>query len=185
MSAVEALPAPSNPSAGKPSSLRRGELWVRTHDAGVDGLKELTVETLVAAPPEAVWQLFSDISRLPQRIVFLRAAEVMFRRESRAQVRFKMALPFPLRDFVWTNDIDYDAGSGDGERRIVWTLVKGDFLVNEGELRIAATKSGQTHARYRLRIRPRSRVPVAAQNLALRWLLPKVVQRLRHIAETD
>ena len=159
--------------------LDRGELVV-ARQSQPPGLR---LDAVAACTPERMWHLLGDFESLPAHIPALRTARVLRQRDGEAEVRFTMKLPFPVGQLSWTNRIktrQYGQSFG-----IAWELVEGDLQANSGRLLLAPYRGhpARTHARYQVQVETRSRLPRSAQRLATGWLLPKVIARLRDIAE--
>jgi hypothetical protein len=84
---------------------------------------------------------------------------------------------------VWTNLIETRASGG--IYSLEWTLLDGDLEINDGQLVMTAHRGNSdfTYANYTVRVQSRSALPKAAERLATRWLLPKIVGMLRRVAE--
>lgn len=159
--------------------LERGDVITNRYRTS-DGARAVEVEVLVAAPPSRVHRLMTTYERLPEAIVGLDRADVVWRVGGVAQVDFAMKLPFPIGRLHWTNRIAWR--SNDSVHEIAWEYVDGDLGDNTGEL-ILEPWGDITRAVYRVRIATHGPIPGAAERLALRWLLPKVVSRLREAIE--
>jgi uncharacterized membrane protein len=170
-----------SPSATETAHLESGRLITAVHPdhAGVD------VQALLACSPDRLLNILTNFEEMPRHIYGLERVEVLERAEDEAIVRFTMKLPFPVGRVRWTNQIRFR--SIDQAHAIEWTLLDGDLRANAGRLVLTPHRGHEdrTYARYRVHVESRFALPKSAERLATRWLLPKIVNRLRRVAERD
>ena len=141
------------------------------------------MQALARCQPATMIDLLTNYEDMPRYIFGLERAELLDLDGDTAVVRFTMNLPFPIGRVVWMNTLT-TRHVGDSWS-IDWTLVDGDLRVNEGRLILA--EHGRhpfgTYARYLVRVESKSVLPSKAERLATRWLLPKIVGKLRRVVE--
>jgi len=122
---------------------------------------------------------------MPNHIVGLKAVDVLSVSGQTSSVGFLMKLPFPVGRVSWTNSIQTRVV---GNHHVIeWTLLDGGLKANDGRL-VLSPYRGQmhlTHARYCVNVSSQSVLPKAAERLATRWLIPKIVGRIRRAVEND
>jgi uncharacterized membrane protein len=163
--------------------LESRELLVESSNASPSSRRDVRLEAVFACTPARAWSLITDFEALPKLVHGLERVEVLSRNGSAARVEFSMKLPFPVGRLSWINQVDIT------EREdfyvASWTLDGGDLQANEGRILVVRypAKDVATYARYEVHVATRSRLPERAQHLATCWLLPKIVGKLRRVAE--
>ena len=137
------------------------------------------VDALLDCSPSSIFAVLTDFENLPRHIYGLEEALVLVQHENTASVRYHMKLPFPLGRVVWTNVVTTSQSVG-GAHCLEWELVDGDLSQCSGKIQLIPTgeHGNQTFARYEIRVAHKNRLPKKAQELAVRWLMPKVINRL-------
>lgn len=138
-----------------------------------------SVQVHLDCPPERVMELLTNYEDLPSHIFCLHEVEVLRRFDTTASVRYTMKLPFPLATVQWTNLVSAES-IGDGAFRMEWTLVEGDLAECRGQILLhpAGEFGSETRALYQIHVEHRNRLPRSAQQLVIRWLMPRVINRL-------
>ena len=141
------------------------------------------VEAVFDCAPERVWMLLNRYRELPKLIVGLDSATVLNRSDGEATVEFSMKFPFPIGRIVWVNRIS-SRRYGDAYG-ISWRLLSGNLVENSGRLVLARYEGdrNKTYANYLVQVQTRVPLPRAAQRFVTKWLLPRIVKRLRDVAE--
>lgn len=141
------------------------------------------VKAVMRRSPHEMLALLTNYEQMPQHIFGLERAEVLRRDGDTSTVRFTMKLPFPVGRVAWTNLIR--TNSFGSSYALEWSLIDGDLAVNEGRIVMMphCGDSDFTFADYTVRVQTRSVLPESAQRLATRWLLPKIVAKLRRVVE--
>lgn len=143
------------------------------------------VQAIMRCSPESILKLLTNYEEMPEHIYGLERAEILSSTSGTRPVRFTMKLPFPVGTIQWTNIIE--KRSSESVHSLEWKLVGGDLEVNDGRL-IMTNHNGLadvTYARYQVRVQSRTRMPKSAERLAVRWLVPRIVTRLRNALETQ
>jgi len=137
------------------------------------------VDALLDCSPSGIFAVLTDFENLPNHIYGLEEAFVLAQHENTASVRYRMKLPFPLGRVAWTNVVTMSQHHG-GTHCLEWVLVEGDLSQCSGKIQLSPTgdNGNQTFARYEIRVAHKNRLPKKAQELAVRWLMPKVINRL-------
>jgi hypothetical protein len=148
------------------------------------GIPGVFVHGLLRCSPDQVWDILIDYRSLSEAIFGLSSAEVVEGAPGDAAVRFTMKLPFPFGAISWINRVR--AEEREGLYVVSWDYLEGDLATNEGWLAMTQHGAGgdQTYVHYQVQVGTRSRLPRSAERLALKRILPKVVERLRKVAES-
>lgn len=144
-------------------------------------MAETATESItIAAPPEAVWQIATDIERYPDWAHDVKDVVVTERdAEGRpAQVEFRTSALG--RSTHYTLRYDY----AEAPRALSWTMVKGDIQRSiEGAYKFAATPDGGTHVQYDLAIELVVPLPGFVKRRAERRIL-NAIKEMKAFAET-
>ena len=140
-------------------------------------------EGVVQSEPKAVVERLADFEQLASFLPGLRESSVLSRGASWKTVRFEMKLPFPVGRLVWTNRI-VERVVDDGFC-FEWQLISGDLAENDGRLEILSMPGNPAASllRYAVNAKTKRAFPLAAQRLATRWLLPRVMLSVRAALE--
>ena len=175
------MPAELALLAEQRSALERGQLLVQQSPVSGSRLPAVEVQALLPCPPAQAHRLITSYAAIPRTIFGVDEAVVLCQASAGDTVRFSMTLPFPLGRLQWTNQVTHQIERGCYRTR--WSYLSGDLKENQGQLFLAPYGDGdRSYAHYRVHVELRGRVPSSAQRLATRWLLPKVVKRLRRLA---
>lgn len=144
-------------------------------------MAETATESItIAAPPEAVWQIATDIERYPDWAHDVKDVVVTERDpEGRpAQVEFRTSALG--RSTHYTLRYDY----AEAPRALSWTMVKGDIQRSiEGAYKFEATSDGGTHVQYDLAIELVVPLPGFVKRRAERRIL-NAIKEMKAFAET-
>ncbi len=137
------------------------------------------VDALLDCSASSIFAVLTDFENLPDHIYGLEEAFVHVQQGNRASVRYRMKLPFPLGRVAWTNVVT-TSQRDDGTHCLEWVLVEGDLSQCRGRIQLSpiGENGNQTFARYEIHVEHKNRLPKKAQQLAIRWLMPKVIVRL-------
>ncbi len=142
----------------------------------------IEIKSNIKGQPSAVAAIFRDYQSMPIWIPGLRSATVVSH-ESPMVVAFDMKLPFPVGKLQWTNKISHT--NQNGVYKVEWTYVDGVFLDNAGLVTFAPHPSANeyTVANYHVVMELKTKIPMVAQRIGSRWLVPRAIDRLRNYIE--
>ena len=168
---------------GRRSELERGNIIVEKLPSA-EGVPGVVVHGVLRCSPDRVWDLLIDYRSLSEAIFGLSSAEVVEGAPGDAVVRFTMKLPFPFGAITWINRVR--AVEREGLFVVSWDYLEGDLETNEGWLAMTQHGEGgeQTYVHYQVQVGTRGRLARSVERLAVTRLLPKVVERLRKVAES-
>jgi ribosome-associated toxin RatA of RatAB toxin-antitoxin module len=156
--------------------------WTEPETAGAP---TYCAEGVVDAPPAAVWALVSRCADYVKNMPSISASKELSR-EGDEQTKFTTIcevaahVPFPFSDLVSVSraTLTVDAKSGSYTRE--WTLIRGDYEVNEGSWRLVPVDGGaKTKVTYRIHVKPKLALPDSMIRRTQETRLPQVIQYLR------
>jgi len=141
------------------------------------------VQAVFDCAPAVLMGLITNYEDMPDHIFGLEQVDLLERYRDVLTLRFTMKLPFPIGKIVWSNVIKTTStGSG---HSLEWTLVEGDLKRNEGSLILLNHRGNpnRTYARYSVSVQSAMNFPKKVELMMTRWLVPRVVEKLRRVAE--
>jgi len=156
--------------------------WIEPVRAGAP---TYCAEGVVDAPPAAVWALVSRCADYVKNMPSISASKELSR-EGDEQTKFTTVcevaadIPFPFSDLVSVSraTLTVDAKSGSYTRE--WTLIRGDYEVNDGSWRLVPVDGGaKTKVTYRIHVKPKLALPDSMIRKTQETRLPQVIQYLR------
>ena len=149
-----------------------------------DGSTAIRVRALINAPAAKVWGLIEDCNKYTKTMLRTKSAAEISRKGDVHRCRVVIAAPFPLKDLVAISDAKHTVDPGKRYRR-KWTLVGGDFLVNEGSWTVTPWKGDPKRSLvvYQNRNRPKVEIPAMIRRAAVKKTLPELFAHLRKQVE--
>jgi ribosome-associated toxin RatA of RatAB toxin-antitoxin module len=129
----------------------------------------------VAAPVSRVQEVILDFERYPEFVPFMEHAEVIGIDGERRRVRFTLNLVARIR---YTLELEPRDGAG-----LVWTLVEGPFVRNDGAWHLAELEDGGTRATYGLDVELKRFLPGFVERRLIEESLPALLEAFRDRAE--
>ena len=141
------------------------------------------VEAVIEAPSSSVWAVVShcaDFSKTMPRIVASKELTRTGDENSAFTTTCEVTadLPFPLADLTSINKAVHSVEPNVKYTRR-WTLVSGDYDINEGSWTLVALDPKKTKATYRLRAKPKLPLPDSFIATAQAQTMPDVMKKLR------
>jgi len=135
-------------------------------------------EGVVDAPASVVWSIVSDCNNYKTTMTNILSSQELSRSGNDVVCKVTADLPFPLPDLtsqtkaVHTIDVDKSY-----LRK--WSLVEGDYHINEGSWTVVAIDATHCKASYRLRVQPKMPVPDSLLTTFQNTAMPKVINNIR------
>src|SRR6267142_2392872 len=155
--------------------------WTEPESAGAP---TYVAEGIVDAPPAEVWKLVSKCADYVKNMPSIAASRELSR-EGDERTKFttvcevKADVPFPFSDLTSVSRATMTVDAGNGYTR-AWTLIRGDYEVNDGSWRLVAVDGGaKTKVTYRIHVKPNLPLPDSLIARSQRITLPQVIQYLR------
>jgi ribosome-associated toxin RatA of RatAB toxin-antitoxin module len=141
------------------------------------------VEAILHAPPEKVWDIAIHCGNYHKTMVRISEAKQLSGDDVSTQVCRTVAdLPFPLPDLVSVTRATLNKGDTQWVRS--WTLIEGDYEINEGGWIITPRPDGTTKATYKIRVKPKMMLPDGLMQSFTKKALPDMMANLRRQVET-
>ena len=143
-------------------------------------MAETATETItIAAPPEQVWAIATDIERYPEWAHDVKDVVVTERDEAGRPIQVEFRTSALGRSTHYTLAYDY----ADAPSVLAWTMIKGDIQRSiDGKYLFAATDDGGTQVQYDLSIELRVPLPGFVKRRAERRIL-NAIRELKTFAE--
>jgi len=166
---------------GNQAALERGEILVdsQSTDNGVVA----NMQAVIDAPIEKVWALVTNCNGFKKTMPNIESARIVKKTAKGMRCEVVADLPFPLSDLRSVTDAVHTE-TADMKKR-TWTLVEGDYEVNEGSwtLKRFGADGQKTLAIYNAKLEPKMSVPNSILKLAQKRTLPKVAKNLRKFSK--
>jgi len=165
-------------------ALRASDIKITVEPVAGSETPFAVAEAVVDAQPEVVWEIVSRCNDYAKNMVKIAASKELERKGDESSSFTTLCevtadLPFPLSDLVSVSRAVNTVVPGKSYQR-KWTIVRGDYEINEGAWILKAIDDGQkTLVTYRLRAKPN--IPLPASMLAnfTRDTLPTVMKNLQ------
>jgi ribosome-associated toxin RatA of RatAB toxin-antitoxin module len=142
-------------------------------------------EGVVDAPPAAVWALVSRCADYVKNMPSIAASRELSRSGDEhskftAVCEVTADVPFPFSDLTSVSRATLTVDDRNGNYSRAWTMIRGDYDVNEGSWRLVPVDSGaRTKVTYRIKVKPRLPLPDSLIASTQKTRLPQVIQYLR------
>jgi ribosome-associated toxin RatA of RatAB toxin-antitoxin module len=156
-----------------------------TEPANAAGAPTYCAEGIVAAPPAAVWALVSHCADYVQNMPSIAASKELSRSGDEhatftATCEVTADVPFPFSDLTSVSRATMTADTHSGAYSRTWTMIRGDYDVNEGSWQLVPVEGGaKTKVTYRITVLPKTPLPTSLITASQNIMLPQVIQRLR------
>jgi ribosome-associated toxin RatA of RatAB toxin-antitoxin module len=142
-------------------------------------------EGVVDAPPARVWALVSNCADYTKNLPNIVASKELSR-EGDERTLFTAVcevvyhVPFPFSDLKSMSKATLTADATSGSYSRIWTMIRGDYEVNEGSWWLVPADGGaKTKVTYRIHVRPKLHLPDSLMERSQRTALRQVIQYLR------
>lgn len=141
------------------------------------------VKAMIDAPPEKVWPLIDKCEDYEKTMLRTESAKLIKNQGGYKYCEIEIDMPFPLDNLTSVTKAKHVAGPKKWSRK--WTLVSGDYTVNEGSWVLtpfdeAGTK---TMVHYQIIAEPKTSIPDWVREKAQKSALPKMIEHLRSQVE--
>jgi ribosome-associated toxin RatA of RatAB toxin-antitoxin module len=149
------------------------------------GAPTYVAEGVVAAPPAEVWVLVSKCADYVHNMPRIAASRELSREgdertQSIAVCEVTADVPFPLSDLTSVTRATMTVDAANGSYTRAWTLLRGDYTVNDGSWRLVPVDGGaKTQVTYRIHVKPNVSLPDSLVAASQKTTLPQVIQYLR------
>ncbi|HKA16284.1 MAG TPA: SRPBCC family protein [Myxococcota bacterium] len=148
------------------------------------GAPTYCAEGVIDAPPAQVWALVSRCADYVKNMPSISASKELSR-EGDERTKFTTVcevaadVPFPFPDLVSVSRATLTVDADGGYTR-AWTLIRGDYEVNDGSWRLVPVDGGaKTKVTYRIHVKPKLALPDSMIRSTQETRLPQVIQYLR------
>ncbi|MFZ9887280.1 MAG: SRPBCC family protein [Myxococcota bacterium] len=166
-----------------PAAVLAGEIVVDRVDAPGDPVPTFRARAVVDAPPAVVWDLVSHCAGYATLMPRIISSQERKRIGDLVECEVTVELPFPLPNLTSVTTATHREGSTKGRYSRTWTLVSGDYEVNEGAWIIEPVDGGKRSlATYRVRAKPNLPVPASLASLFQQGPLVESMRAVRRAA---
>jgi ribosome-associated toxin RatA of RatAB toxin-antitoxin module len=156
--------------------------WTEPETAGAP---TYVAEGIVAATPAQVWGLVSRCGDYVKNMPSIAASRELERSGDESS-RFTAVcevtadVPFPFSDLISISRATMTVDAQSGSYTRAWTLIRGDYEVNEGSWSLVPVDGGaSTKVTYRIHVKPKLPLPDSMIQSTQATRLPQVIQYLR------
>jgi len=138
----------------------------------------VVVRAIVDSPPASVWKIVSDCARYKDRLPHVATSKLVKKDGNKVTCEVTLSVPFPMPNLTAVTEAVHDENPAKMTR--TWTLVRGDYEINDGSWEIVPIKGGASSlVTYRVHAKPKAAVPGFIKNMAQKKALPELIERLR------
>ena len=156
-----------------------GTITVKAYGVKGSEAPKIVVKAIIDAPIEKVWAVVSDCNTYKDHFDRIERSKELKRQGKVVFCETEVDLPFPMSNLTaQTRAVHVETGPVWSRK---WTLVKGDYLVNDGSWVVHRHKGSptRTFAIYTIHAEPTTSVPDWVRNKAQKSALPDMIKRLR------
>ncbi len=138
-------------------------------------------EAVLDAPAAVLWAIVSDCNNFKKTMPNILSSQEISRTATGAICQVTADLPFPLPDLTSKTSAVHTI---EPDKRYLrrWTLIDGDYTINEGSWTLDAVDATHTKVTYRLRVRPKIPVPDSMLATMQSTTMPKLMRNLQKVA---
>ncbi len=173
--AAVALPGAAAGDDGLPP---RGTVEIKSYDVPGSSTPKIVARGVMDVPAKKVWQIVSDCAHYKEHMPRVAASELLKQEGNVYTCKVTVSMPFPLSDLTGVTRAVHEESAAGMARR--WTLVSGDYKVNEGSWEVKPLDDGQSSlVVYTVHAEPNTAVPAAIRELAQKKTLPEMFDRVK------
>ena len=128
-------------------------------------------------PAKKVWAIVSDCAHYKEHMPRVAASELLKQEGNVYTCKVTVSMPFPLSDLTGVTRAVHEESAAGMARR--WTLVSGDYKVNEGSWEVKPLDGQSSLVTYTVHAEPNTAVPAAIRELAQKKTLPEMFERVK------
>ena len=168
-------------SDDKNKKLLNGEIIVKTYPVKNSRLPKLVAEAIFMTPAAQVWKLIYDCARYSQVMPSIKESKNLgIQKNGKVRCQLTVDLPWPLDDLTSVTDTRLVEDHKKGRYQRIWSLVSGDYTVNEGSWTLESRCGGScTYLRYEVRVEPKTSVPGFLKRAARKSKIPGMFKKLK------
>lgn len=138
-------------------------------------------EAVLDAPAAVLWNIVSDCNNFTKTMPNILNSQEISRSATGAVCQVTADLPFPLPDLTSKTTAVHTIEPDKSYLRR-WSLIEGDYTINEGSWKLEAVDATHTKVTYRLRVRPKMPVPDSMLSTFQSSTMPKLMRNLQKVA---
>lgn len=138
-------------------------------------------EAVLEAPAAVLWDIVSDCNNFKATMPNILNSQEISRTATGAVCQVTADLPFPLPDLTSKTTAVHTIEPNKSYLRR-WSLIDGDYTLNEGSWKLEAVDATHTKVTYRLRVRPKMPVPDSMLATFQSSTMPKLMRNLQKVA---
>ena len=135
-------------------------------------------EGVIDAPAAVVWAIVSDCNNYKTTMTNILSSQELSRAGDNVECKVTADLPFPLPDLTSRTKAVHTIAPDKSYLR-KWSLIEGDYTINEGSWAVTAIDATHCKASYRLRVQPNIPVPDSLLTTFQNTAMPRVINNIR------
>ena len=171
--ALSALPG----SAAGDDLPEKGKVEIKSFAVTGSSAPRIVARAVVDMPAKKLWAVVSDCAHYKERLPRVAASELVKKEGNVHTCKVTIAMPFPLSNLTGVTAAVHTESETAMSRR--WTLVSGDYNVNEGSWEVKALDGGQSLLVYTIHAEPKTSVPDWIRESAQKKTLPELFERVK------
>ncbi len=174
---------------GDEARLAKGDILVATDAVEGSDVPLVTVRAVIDAPPANVWAIIQDCGNYAKTMPRITASKELSREGTGehffVDCQVTASMPFPLPSLTSHTRVEHTIEPGKKWLRR-FTLIDGDYLVNDGEWTLLpyGADGTRTFFTYRLHARPKLPLPQSLVSRRQEGVLADIVKKLRELTAT-
>jgi ribosome-associated toxin RatA of RatAB toxin-antitoxin module len=172
-----AVPATSQAQTKDARRLAKGEIIVKAYKVKGSDVPKAVVRAVVNSPPEKVWEVVSNCNKFNKRFDRVAKSKLLKRSGEDYTCTVTIDMPFPIGDLTGVTRAKHTIKNGKRLRK--WSLIKGDYRINNGSWLVEDYGNGKSMVTYSIHAEPNVPIPGWIRDEAQKSNLPNVIKRLR------
>ena len=143
-------------------------------------MPQIYAYAIIDAPPERLWKIISDCSTYHKTMPSIEKSRYLKALSPPGKIRCELVvnLPWPMDDLRSVTDAVHTIKASHYKRQ--WTLVEGDYRLNNGSWKLTAIDRGsKTFIEYKVHVEPKTSVPDFIKRAAQKSKIPDLIDHLR------
>ncbi len=154
-----------------------GQVEIKSYAVAGSGAPRIVARSVMDMPAKKVWAIVSDCAHYKEHLPRVAASELLKKEGNVHTCKVTIDMPFPLSNLTGVTAAVHTESDAAMSRK--WTLVSGDYKVNEGSWEVKAIDGGQTLVVYTIHVEPKTSVPGWIRESAQKKTLPELFERVK------
>jgi ribosome-associated toxin RatA of RatAB toxin-antitoxin module len=154
-----------------------GQVEIKSYAVTGSSTPRIVARGVMDVPAKKVWAIVSDCAHYKEHLPRVAASELLKKEGNVHTCKVTIDMPFPLSNLTGVTSAVHTESDTAMSRK--WTLVSGDYTVNEGSWEVKALDGGQSLVVYTIHAEPKTSVPEWIRETAQKKTLPELFERVK------